>query len=224
LVRELVAAVLFVSLPLLASGCSSGTAAKRAAPTSSGTTTTASVASATGQPTTTEAEFDQLTGGPQAFGGVAEGSVCPSSDLRLRFGGSVSEATGQHSLGLLLVNTGAAICHLDGYPRVALLDTAGRVLPFTYRFGGDQMITSQPPGVVNILPGGAGYVLTNKYRCDLGDKAAPASVTVTPPGNHSTLSLTLGPRQDMTFCGAGDPGSTLDISPVAPDARATFAV
>jgi hypothetical protein len=177
-----------------------------------------------GQPTTTEAEFGQLTGGPQAFGGVAEGSVCPSSDLRLRFGGSVSEATGQNSHGLLLVNIGASICHLDGYPKVALLDTAGHVLAFDYRFGGDQMVTSHPPGVVNLPPGAAGYVLTNKYRCDLGDKAAPASINVTPPGNDSSLSLKLEPYRDMAFCGAGDPGSTLDISPVAPDARATFAV
>ena len=123
----------------------------------------------------------------------------------------------------MLVNLGPSVCHLDGHPTVALLDAQGQVLQFTYRQGGDQELTSSPPVVVNLPPGAAGYVLTNKYRCDAGNKATALSMQVTPPGNTSGLSMPLSEGSRPAFCGAGDPGSTLAISPVEPNARATFA-
>ena len=55
------------------------------------------------------------------------------------------------------------------------------------------------------------------------DGATALSMQVTPPGNTSGLSMPLSEGSRPAFCGAGDPGSTLAISPVEPNARATFA-
>ena len=205
------ACLLGTSVALIAIGCSANThsAGSQQAVGAAATATTALA--------TSEA------GGPQPFRGPAQGAVCRSEDLALHFGAFASPKTGQHPLPLVLVNLGSAPCHLDGYPRVALLDARGQVLPFVYRHGGDQMVTSNPPHVVNLPPGGAAYILTNKYRCDLGDKAAAVSVQVTPPANASSMSMSVEGVSDLAFCGAGDPGSTLAISPVEPDDRATFA-
>jgi len=57
-----------------------------------------------------------------------------------------------------------------------VFDAAGRELPFNYRNAGDQMVTNHAPRRVDVVPGGASYVTTNKYRCDLGDQALGQTV------------------------------------------------
>ncbi len=144
--------------------------------------------------------------------------------MTLTWGGYVSEATGQHSLGLELTNDSGTTCHLSGYPGISFIDQAGKSLPFLYRHS-DQMVTAGAPLNVNLPPGSIAYVLVNKYRCDLGDLQVAATLHFIPPNAASALSLNLSPIQgapQVTYCGQGDPGSIVAVSPVEPTAEDTF--
>jgi hypothetical protein len=130
----------------------------------------------------------------------------------------MSEATGQHTLVFALANRGSTACTLDGYPRVELRDAHGR-LPFVIHRGGDQMLTARPPGPVRLAPGRQAYLALNKYRCDRGDKRRPTRIVLVPPGERSRLSA---PVTGWFFgwCGRGDPGSTVSVTPIEPTFRA----
>ena len=155
---------------------------------------------------------------------------CRLSRFVVTLGPYVSEATGQHTLALRLENRGAVTCVLDGYPRLTLYD-AGGPIPFAIRRGGDQMISSDPPQPVEVLPGGQALILMNKYRCDRG--AAPGSrgtrrirISSGHPGSGSA-SIIFDDRQAIPmpyripdYCGRGDPGSTLTVSPFVRTVRA----
>lgn len=151
--------------------------------------------------------------------GAAIFSACAAADLELDHGGPISEATGQESRVLRLSNTSAEPCQLKGYPTIVLADNAGNQIPFVYRDGGDQMVTSEPPILVTLAPGKAAYMMFNKYRCDLGDKARATSVTVTVPGETTALSLSMGVYSNLPYCGPGDPGSVVEISPIEPTVK-----
>jgi hypothetical protein len=63
--------------------------------------------------------------------------------------------------------------------------------------------------------------MINKYRCDLGDKATSATLRLIPPDDTESMTVNVQGLMDLSFCGPGDPGSTLEISPVEPTASAT---
>jgi hypothetical protein len=120
------------------------------------------------------------------------------------------------------VNRTGSRCVLDGYPVVALRDRIGLV-PFAIRHGGAQMVTSRPPARFVVRPGGAAFVLLNHYRCDRGDLRAATSVRIRVPGQAVTLTLRLtDPYRRPSYCGPGDPGSTLTVSPFEPSVRAAL--
>ena len=150
-------------------------------------------------------------------------SPCRLSRFVVSVGPYVSEATGQHTLALRLLNRGSVTCVLDGYPRVTLYDPGGAI-PFVVRTGGDQMISSEPPKPMKIPSGGHAFVVMNKYRCDRG--AAPGSrgtrrITIsTGPRAAESASIIFENRRAIPmpyripdYCGKGDPGSTLTVSP-----------
>jgi hypothetical protein len=140
---------------------------------------------------------------------------CQSSALQLAVGDRISEATGQHSLSLTLTNQSSTPCYLFGYPKLTLLDSSGGELPFDYRTGGDQMVTSHPPTRVVVSPGRFAYVTINKYRCDVGDRGMPTTVQLIPPGDTLPLQLALPPSAlDLGYCGPSDPGTLVSVSPV----------
>jgi Domain of unknown function (DUF4232) len=148
---------------------------------------------------------------------------CRTTDFAIHLGPLVSEATGQESLPLVLHSRGRA-CGLDGYPTVALRDAKGP-LPFVVGHAGDQMVTAHEPAAVVVRPGRSVFVLVNKYRCDLGDKRSPRVVSISFPGRANAPALVLGIaryRRDLGWCGPGDPGSTLAVSPFEPTFGATF--
>jgi len=150
-------------------------------------------------------------------------NACVSTQLMLAPHEGVSEATGQHTAVFVVTNSSDAGCYLDGYPKVRLLDGARRVLPFSYRDHGDQMLTSARPRRVQLPPGGHAFFAVNKYRCDLGDKGTAATIEVTPPGDSTSVSVTLARgsgAETLSYCGAGDSGSLIDLSPIVatPDA------
>jgi hypothetical protein len=157
---------------------------------------------------------------------------CQLSRFVVTLGPYVSEATGQHTLALRLVNRGSVTCVLDGYPRVALYDADG-VIPFVVRHGGDQMISSDAPKAIKIPAGGHAFVVMNKYRCDRG--AAPGSRGTrririgSGQARSASASIVFGGRQAIPmpyripdYCGSGDPGSTLTVSPFVGTLRAAL--
>ena len=140
---------------------------------------------------------------------------CPMSSFVLRLGPYVSEATGQHTLALRLVNRSGSSCVLDGYPDVRLSDRLGLV-PFVIRHGGDQMITSHRPMPVVVPPRRAAVVALNHYRCDRGGLRAATRVQMRFADRRQTgtASVTItDPYRTPDYCGAGDAGSILTVSP-----------
>lgn len=148
---------------------------------------------------------------------------CQPSELRLGVGSPVSEPTGQHSLLLTLTNLGSEPCYLFGYPGVTLYDARDVVLPLSYQRHGDQVVTASAPQRVGVASGNAVFVMINKYRCDLGDEATAATLRLIPPDDTTSMTLSIQGLMDLSYCGPGDPGSTLEISPVEPTVSATTA-
>jgi hypothetical protein len=148
-----------------------------------------------------------------------DAGVCRSSQLRAALGAEVSEATGQRTLVLTLTNTGRR-CVLHGYPALSFYDASGRI-PFRVHHGGDQMITGRRPQPVSLGDGTSAVVMVNKYRCDLGDRRIPSQLRLGLAGERAALVVSLvQTTRDMSWCGSGDPGSTVDVTPFEPSVRA----
>ena len=150
-------------------------------------------------------------------------SACRMSQFAVKFGPLVSEATGQHTITLRLVNRERRACVLEGFPRIQADDRAGRI-PFVIRRAGDQMVTSRRPRRFVVPPGRAAFVALNHYRCDLGDLRTATSVRI---GTRAIPAEMAGIRttdryQRLDYCGKSDPGSTLAVSPFEPTFRATL--
>jgi Protein of unknown function (DUF4232) len=154
---------------------------------------------------------------------VPSGVRCAPAQLQLIRQGLVSEATQQHTWVLGLRNTAAAGCGLDGYPGIALLDSHRIQLPFLFRAGGDEMLTSAAPAPVWLRPGGTAYFGINKNACIVRDIDLAAVIRVILPGARSALTLQAPSQRIMDYCGRGVAGSVVDISPVEPDIAAVFA-
>lgn len=146
---------------------------------------------------------------------------CSATRLRLDLAGHFSEPTGQHTLALMLTNVSTTGCYLFGYPGVALVDASGAALPFHYVRGGDQVVTSMPPTRMDLGPGDVAYLTANKYRCDTSDLMHATIAQVIPPDDSVTLQVGIADNVSMDYCGSGDPGSVLYISPVEPNATDT---
>jgi Protein of unknown function (DUF4232) len=133
-----------------------------------------------------------------------------------------TEPQQQSSLSLTLTNASSTGCYLDGYPKVELVDGAGRILPFQYADAGDMVVTPNPPVHVDLGPSGTGYITLNKSVCENGDVAPATGIRLTPPGEGSSIAL-LNAGNLLTFCGAGAvPGSTVHVSPIEPTFSATL--
>uniref|UniRef100_A0A7C1G2K0 DUF4232 domain-containing protein n=1 Tax=Thermomicrobium roseum TaxID=500 RepID=A0A7C1G2K0_THERO len=151
------------------------------------------------------------------------GASCRSADVTLIAADGIAEPTGQHSVVLALTNVSGRPCSLFGYPTIRLLNAHAMELPFRYRQGGDQVVTSQPPQSVTLAPGNAAYVTLNKYRCDLGDREMAVTIALVLPGDPRTLMTTVPPSLDLGYCGPGDPGSTVTVSPFGASLKDTLA-
>ena len=151
------------------------------------------------------------------------GPTCRLSQLQLAAGPRISEATEQNTLVLVFRNVSATACDMRGYPRIALADGSGRRLSFVYRQGGDQMLTSAPPGLVRLPPGGYAYSALNKNSCVSFAQSGAAQAEVTTPGQHEPLVLTLPHYPILGYCGPRDPGHTIDLAPVEPTSEGVLA-
>jgi len=149
--------------------------------------------------------------------------ACGLSQLQLTAGPRISEMTEQNTLVLVFRNISAKACDLRGYPGITLTDSRGRRLAFVYRPGGDQMLTSNRPGLVRLAPHGYAYSALNKNTCVSFARTSAARAEVTPPGQHEPLVLTLAHYPILGYCGRGDPGHTIDIAPVEPTSAGVLA-
>lgn len=93
-------------------------------------------------------------------------------------------------------------------------------MPLKIVWGGDQVVTSSAPVMVELPAGGTAYAIADKYRCDTTDLMSAASVRITPPDDTSALQLSTLGNVGMDYCGPGDPGSTVYVSPVEPSLTA----
>jgi hypothetical protein len=118
-----------------------------------------------------------------------------------------------------MINRSRHPCRLKGYPAIELLDRNNQRLTFDYRHGGDIMLRDVPPRRVTIRPDMDAYFAINKYRCDLAGEVAVSRMRVRLPGLRIRLGLDL-PRHSgfAGYCGPNDPGSIVDISPIATEA------
>ncbi|HEX4035272.1 MAG TPA: DUF4232 domain-containing protein [Solirubrobacteraceae bacterium] len=141
---------------------------------------------------------------------------CATSALALHQGPRVVPRTMQLPLMIEIVNDGRSACTLAGYPRIALLSSSGKVYPFAYRDGGDAEVTGHRPATVTLRPGGGAFVLINKNACIANVNGQLArQVRLTPPGGTGTLTLRSLGGVFLDYCGAGDPGHRVDVSPIA---------
>jgi len=104
------------------------------------------------------------------------------------------------------------------------VDAAGRVLPLRYVWGSDQVVTSSRPVMVELPAGGTAYVVVNKYRCDTTDLMHGTAVRIIPPDEQAFLSIPITDNVPMDYCGPGDPGSMVYVSPVESSPGAALAV
>jgi hypothetical protein len=149
---------------------------------------------------------------------------CSAWQIQMSIGPRVSEATGQNTVELLLRNESESACTLDGYPDVELLNAQGPALPFVHWHDGDQMLTGAAPTTVDLAPGATAYLGINKYRCDGGDKDTAVSIRVTLRGGTSAQTISLAASgRDIGWCGQGEPGSKVTVTPVEPTEQALWA-
>ena len=162
------------------------------------------------------------------FGSKSEGGAdeppCKTTQLRLSLGGEISPSSGMNPLAVRITNLGPP-CTLRGYPAIFVHARHGRELPFVIARSGDQMVTDAPPVTVTLRRGAAAWIRLNNYRCDLGVRAMGRRLVIGVRTDANRLSLALHPdrpRGDfMAYCGPGDPGSILHVSPFEPTEQAT---
>jgi hypothetical protein len=113
-----------------------------------------------------------------------------------------------------LVNRSQRGCVVKGYPVIRLIDRQGNVQPFRIAHSGDQMVTDREPRTIRLRPGAAALVMLNQYRCDLGGITVSRELQLGLPGwRRAPLKVATG-HHEFTYCGRGDPGSVLHVSPI----------
>ena len=100
-----------------------------------------------------------------------------------------------------------------------MFTVAGRLLPFHIRWGGDAVLTTARPTLVPLPPGGTAYVGINKDVCARHYYRSAHIFQVIPPNDYQALSYTKPRYPSLGYCRAGDPGHTVDVSPVEPTMR-----
>jgi hypothetical protein len=208
---------------VLTAGCNGTPTASRTTPSPSGGQAEVQSTPPTPSPSATVTPSPGASATAAASPAVHYASRCAVSQLTLAWGGRTSEATQQETLPLILTNGSSSGCHLFGYPGIALVDANGRVLPLQYVWSGDQMVTSSPPVMVELPPGGSAYIVTNKNACETTDLMHGVTVRVIPPDDTASLQVSIVDNVGMDYCGAGDVGSILHISPVEPSLSAAAA-
>jgi hypothetical protein len=148
---------------------------------------------------------------------------CSIAQFSVSIGRRISEATGQHTLALRLMNRGSE-CTVYGVPAMWFEDAHGPI-PFNVVRGTDQMIAAPYALPVQVRSGGSAWVVFNHYRCDVGVKRAANVIRIglQDATLAKTITVHLGSPYGMVdYCGKGDPGSTITVAPFEPTLTAAF--
>lgn len=133
----------------------------------------------------------------------------------------ISAATGEHGFEFVVVNRSQRSCQLIGYPAVRI-NSGQRALPFIYANGGGPYVTTNPPKMVTLKPGGSVLFEVVKYRCDVGTGASASSIRIWLPGVAGSRVLLLPKPYDegYSYCSPASPpassdlGNTVVVSPL----------
>ena len=87
---------------------------------------------------------------------------CQAGALSIGEGTRTSPMTGEHGVVLSVTNQGPTAGRLLGYPRVDLMTSQEKTLPFKYT-NHSQYVISRPPEPVELPAGGEAWVLVAKH-------------------------------------------------------------
>lgn len=125
---------------------------------------------------------------------------CTAANLDIR-AGDTDAAVGNRSLSIVLANRGGAPCTLEGWPQVALLDSAGGEIGSvrTVEVEGTYLAPSAPPAEVLVAPGAEAWFAIGYAAAGAGDGPCPRAsrLLVVPPGAGDALSVAV----ELAPCG-----------------------
>jgi hypothetical protein len=129
---------------------------------------------------------------------------CDIRDVSVTAGPRWSEKTEQRTVTVILQSRLDRSCWIDGYPRVTAFDGSDRRIAFSYRHGGDEMVTRAAPRRVTLPPSGRAYFVLNKTACDLTPSSEAVRLRISLPGSAARADLRL-PRffRRLDYCGPG---------------------
>jgi hypothetical protein len=157
---------------------------------------------------------------------VKSSTECTATQLSFSPPGNVSAQMGEEAIVITLTNVSTRACQIHGYPTVRFYTSAGRLLTFAYAHT-SVFFSRLTPRVVHLAPGGHGYFIVAKYRCDLGNQYVSSFFYLLAP--YTTGQPWVGHyghygSEVFDYC-KGPPrglGHTLGISPIVADRRALF--
>jgi hypothetical protein len=163
---------------------------------------------ALGQSSAASARFIQNSNSSGTGGGAAR---CLRENLSIKEGATDAAMGGVRQTDFTITNNGSAPCTLKGYPRVELLNRAGRAVRRAKSsnnwVGGDD---DKRPQSVTIEPGQTAWFRLNYNSGGAGHVGKPCptypKIRITPPGLMRSFTL----RSDTSSC----PGSDLEVSSV----------
>ena len=203
--RSTAVAVLALAGVVLAA-CSSNASNHTTTTTTSQPTTTTT----TSQPTTTTTTSQPTTTTSTTTAGT---TTCSVSQLKVTTGPS-NGAAGTIYNAMILTNTSATTCTLQGYPGMQLLNAQGQKLPTNVVRGGlsfQDPAANQSPSLVTLASQQAAQYDWSYSDVPVGNQQTcpmASSVLVTPPNDFTSATISL----QVPSCGSG----TLHVSPVFP--------
>jgi hypothetical protein len=179
------------------------------------------VAHASASKTTTKATTTTTLAGP---------GECTATQLSFSRPGAVSAQMGEDGFVITLTNVSARTCLIHGYPTLRFYTSAGRLLTFNDTRT-SIYFSHRAPRVVPLAPGGHGYFLVAKYRCDIGNRYWSSFFYILPPYTkgapsvvHATGDGLGGGVGVMDYC-KGPPrgmGHDLGITPIVASRNELF--
>jgi hypothetical protein len=143
--------------------------------------------------------------------------TCSRIDLRATADVKVAAIGRENPVAVRLTNTSSSPCTLRGYPRAELLDQRGHRLPFMVEDAGrDPQVTAHRPMRVQLIAGGAAFVIVSAPSCQApARQILAATLRLGLPTGMGRWSLPIA-HSTMAYCGRGRIASSLYVSPVEP--------
>ena len=144
-------------------------------------------------------------------GAASRIGACSTADLTATVAVHLAAVTQEHPILITLRNHSQSGCTLRGYPEPKLLNKSGTALPFAVSHSGDRQVTSHRPVLVLLAPGGPAFVLLGMTTCQTRRRTDAPILDLRLPGGSGRFRLRL--RGPASFCGRGQVGSTIHVSP-----------